>query len=71
MTDWRQVKEIQEAKRVTHALKATAAIIIYIDEDAETIGYASYGTNGPRCTSAGKWAEVAYEAVQDYIEGTP
>lgn len=65
---WRKVPAIQEAKRVTQALGATAAIILYINEEAGSIGLATYGTTGPRCTTAGKWGDVAYDALLAYLE---
>ncbi len=68
--NWRQVPEIQEAKRVALALRSPAAIVLYITEDGE-FGYASYGTNGARCKLAGEWADVAYEAIVRHVEAAP
>lgn len=65
--NWRQVPEIQVAKRACQDLGATAAIVVYVNETMGTIGAASYGTTG--CTAAGKWCDAAYEAVVRSMEG--
>lgn len=61
--NWRTNPHIQEAKRVTTAYGATATILIVIDEQAETIRLATYGTTGTRCREAERLGAVAYNAV--------
>lgn len=69
-TNWRTQPDIQEAKRVAKALGATAVIMIILDDRAETVRLATYGTNGPRCTEAGALGDAAYDAVMAALEAS-
>jgi hypothetical protein len=67
---WRTDPHIQEAKRVCVATRSTAAIVLLLDDNEGTIRLATYGTNGPRCTEAGKLGDAAYAAIMSALEAS-
>ena len=69
MTDWRKSPEIVQAQRIAKELGKSQIVILMIDEKAGTIATASYGTNGERCAEAERLAEIAYDAVYEYLSG--
>lgn len=60
---WKDEPTIMAARDIAKKFNQTRVIIIMVDDEGGTIRSASYGANGALCTSAGKLADVAYDAV--------
>lgn len=64
---WNPSPKVATARDAGKKYGANKVILILINERAGTIESVSYGETKTECTMAKRLADVAYEAVYDYI----
>jgi hypothetical protein len=59
--------EVAVAREAASKLKAKAAIVIYVSEDGEKIGMASYGQDAKTCRAAAELGDWLYESARQHV----
>ena len=59
--------EVAVAREAAKQLKAKAAIVIYVSEDGEKIGMASYGQDAKTCRAAAELGDWLYESARQHV----
>ena len=59
--------EVAVARDAANKLKAKAAIVIYVSEDGEKIGMASYGQDSKTCKAAAELGDWLYESARQHV----
>ena len=58
---------VEVAREAASKLKAKAAIVIYVSEDGEKIGMASYGQDAKTCRAAAELGDWLYESARQHV----
>lgn len=67
---WNPSPKVAAARDIGEKFGKQEVIVIMIDHRSGTMEYASWGTTVNLCRSAKKKADVAYEAVEEYLSNT-
>ena len=59
--------EVAVARDAANKLKAKAAIVIYVSDDGEKIGMASYGQDAKTCKAAAELGDWLYESASQHV----
>ena len=59
--------EVAVARDAANKLKAKAAIVIYVSDDGEKIGMASYGQDAKTCKAAAELGDWLYESARQHV----
>ena len=59
--------EVAVAREAAKQLKAKVAIVIYVSEDGEKIGMASYGQDSTTCKAAAELGDWLYESAMQNV----
>lgn len=55
--------EVAAAREAAEALQARAAIVIYLSDDGQRIGMASFGCDKATCKAAGELGDTLYDVA--------
>lgn len=65
---WNPSPEVAAVRDAANKLKSPFAVIIYLSEDGQTIGMASYGKTRALCDDAAKFGKYLFEQAKKWGE---
>ena len=63
--------KVAAAREIGKQFNAPVVIVLLVDQEAGILEYASYGETRVECNLGQELADVAFEAVQNFLGGTP